>query len=114
MGGGGAQGGVPRAAQGYLDRLVIFVQPVVDYRNVHRFGGHPRGKGQGARSQGVIVTASRSGPAGHGIVHGNGLARHGGQGHRQLCRCDRLGGDGAARCKGHRGGIVVVLDGVGV
>ena len=111
---GGAQGDILRTAQGNLDGFVGFVQIVVDDAHRDILAGIAGGKGQGARSQGIVHPAAAGGTAGDGVVHGGGLARY-----RRQRNPEGNGGcgfrtAGSGGVKIHRHCLVIVLDGIGV
>ena len=109
-----AEGEVDRVAEGDLNRLVRLVGSVPRDGQGDIFRGVAGRVGQGAGSQGVVGSPGGGRPAGHGVIHGDGLAGFGVQIHCQqrrtgsLCALGRSGGEGSRRR------IVIVIDGVGV
>ena len=109
----GAQGGVHRGAQGDLNGFAGFVELVVHHHCLDVLQRLPRGEGQGAAGQGVVLPAPGGGPAGHGVRHGDGLSRRFRQRYRQGRRAVRLESAGSGVLEGHFHRGFVVGDGVG-
>ena len=74
MGDRTSEGGVQRIGERYHEGLIVLVDDVVGYGNRYVVGSFTGGIGQGPGSQGIVCSTFDGRPAGHDVIHGNGLA----------------------------------------